>query len=289
MSEIKFGWHMPSFPVDGSSGPAFVDQIQHTLERIHPHFDSVWVDDHLMPWAAWQPNDTPYLECLTTIAHFAALFPTLKFGSSVLCQSYRNPGVLAKTAANLQLLTKGRFIFGIGAGWMIEEYEAYNFDFPEPAVRIAQLEEAVQVVKKLWTEAPANFAGNYYQVKNAYAEPRPQPAPPLLIGGGGEKLTLRVVAKHAAIYNTVVHTPEEVRHKNAVLDEHCAAIGRDPATIRRSYQQFVRTPDELVGLRARLQPFLDAGIDHLCIGAPPEYQPSLVAAIAEEVAPLLQE
>jgi alkanesulfonate monooxygenase SsuD/methylene tetrahydromethanopterin reductase-like flavin-dependent oxidoreductase (luciferase family) len=133
MGELKFGWYMPSFPVDGSSGPAFLDQIHRTLEHLYPHFDSVWVDDHLLPWAEWQPNDTPYLECLTTVAYFAAAFPRLKFGTSMLCQSYRNPGLLAKTAANLQLLTGGRFLFGIGAGWMEEEYEAYNFYFPSTA------------------------------------------------------------------------------------------------------------------------------------------------------------
>jgi alkanesulfonate monooxygenase SsuD/methylene tetrahydromethanopterin reductase-like flavin-dependent oxidoreductase (luciferase family) len=234
MSELKFGWHMPSFPVDGSSGPVFIDQIHHTLNRIQPHFDSVWVDDHLMPWAKWQSNDTPYLECLTTIAYFAAVFPTLKFGASVLCQSYRNPGLLAKMAANLQLITGGRFLFGIGAGWMKEEYEAYNFDFPEPSVRIAQLEEAVQLVKKLWTEAPASFEGAYYRLKNAYCEPRPNPVPPLLIGGGGEQLTLRVVAKYADWWNIPGGSCDNYAHKLNVLRRHCAAVGRD-------YDEIVKT------------------------------------------------
>lgn len=234
MSELKFGWHMPSFPVDGSSGPAFIDQIHHTLNRIQPHFDSVWVDDHLMPWAQWQSNDTPYLECLTTIAYFAAAFPTLKFGASVLCQSYRNPGLLAKMAANLQLITGGRFLFGIGAGWMEEEYEAYNFDFPEPSVRIAQLEEAIQLVKKLWTEAPASFEGATYRLKNAYCEPRPDPVPPLLIGGGGEQLTLRVVAKYADWWNIPGGSYDNYAHKLNVLRRHCAAVGRD-------YDEIVKT------------------------------------------------
>ncbi|MBE7555907.1 MAG: LLM class flavin-dependent oxidoreductase [Anaerolineales bacterium] len=234
MSELKFGWHMPSFPVDGSSGLAFIDQIKHTLDCIHPHFDSAWMDDHLLPWAEWQPNDTPYLECLTTVAYFAALFPTLKFGTSMLCQSYRNPGLLAKTAANLQLLTRGRFLFGIGAGWMEEEYVAYDFDFPEPAVRIAQLEEAVQIVKKLWTEAPASFEGVYYRLKNAYAEPRPQPVPPLLIGGGGEQLTLRVVAKYADWWNISGGSYDNYAHKLKVLRRHCEAVGRD-------YHEIVKT------------------------------------------------
>jgi alkanesulfonate monooxygenase SsuD/methylene tetrahydromethanopterin reductase-like flavin-dependent oxidoreductase (luciferase family) len=225
---------MHSFPVDGSSGPAFVDQIHRTLGRIHPHFDSVWVDDHMMPWAAWQSNDTPYLECATTIAYFAAAYPGLNFGASVLCQSYRNPGLLAKMGANLQLLTGGRFLFGIGAGWMEEEYQAYNFDFPEPAVRIAQLEEAVQIVKQLWTESPTSFEGTHYRIKDAYCEPRPDPVPPLLIGGGGEQLTLRVVAKYADWWNIPGGTYENYAHKLDVLREHCEAVGRD-------YDEIVKT------------------------------------------------
>jgi alkanesulfonate monooxygenase SsuD/methylene tetrahydromethanopterin reductase-like flavin-dependent oxidoreductase (luciferase family) len=279
MSELKFGWHMPSFPVDGSSGPAFVDQIQHTLERIHPHFDSVWVDDHLMPWAAWQPDDTPYLECLTTIAHFAARFPTLKFGSSVLCQSYRNPGLLAKTAANLQLLTKGRFIFGIGAGWMVEEYTAYNFDFPDPAVRIAQLEEAVQVVKKLWTEAPANFEGRYYRLQNAYAEPRPNPVPPLLIGGGGEKLTLRVVAKYADWWNLPGGSRDRYAHKLDVLRRHCEAVGRDYNDIVKTWSPEAVTVAETEAAAQRIAAASPYHEENSPVGTPAQVAEQLQAFV----------
>ena len=161
MSTLRFGWHMPSFPVDGSSGPRFVEQVRASLDRLHPHFESVWVDDHLWPWASWQPADTPFLECVSTIAHFATVYRDLTFGSFVFCQSYRTPAVLAKTAANLQLLTGGRYVFGIGAGWVEREYHAYDYEFPKPAVRIAQLDEAVQIVRKLWTEAPATFHGSH--------------------------------------------------------------------------------------------------------------------------------
>ncbi|MDQ5854473.1 MAG: LLM class flavin-dependent oxidoreductase [Chloroflexota bacterium] len=234
MRELKLGWHMPSFPVDGSSGPAFLDQIHHTLQHIHPQVDSIWVDDHLMPWADWQPKDTPYLECLTTLAYFAAAYPTLTVGASVLCQSYRNPGLLAKMVANLQLLTGGRCIFGIGAGWMEQEYNAYNYDFPPAAVRLAQLEEAIQVAKHLWTQAPASYAGTYYRIEYAYAEPRPDPIPPLLIGGGGEKRTLRLVAQYADLWNIPGGSAANYAHKLDVLRQHCQAVGRD-------YDEIVKT------------------------------------------------
>ena len=127
--------------------------ISASVERLHPHFESVWVDDHLPPWASWQPPQTPFLECVSTITHFAAAYPELTFGSFVFCQGYRSPSVLAKTAANLQLLTGGRFVFGIGAGWVEREYHAYDYEFPRPAVRIAQLEEAVQVVRNCGRDA----------------------------------------------------------------------------------------------------------------------------------------
>jgi alkanesulfonate monooxygenase SsuD/methylene tetrahydromethanopterin reductase-like flavin-dependent oxidoreductase (luciferase family) len=288
MTTLQFGWHMPSFPVDGSDGAAFIDQIHQTLARIHPHVDSVWVDDHLMPWARWQSNDTPYLECMTTIASFAAAYPTLQFGASVLCQSYRNPGLLAKMAANLQLLTGGRFLFGIGAGWMEEEYRAYGYPFPPAAVRIAQMEEAIQIVKLLWTAAPASFQGQYYQIENAFCEPRPNPVPPLLIGGGGEQLTLRVVAKHADWWNIPGGSVANYARKLQVLRQHCDDVGRDFAAIRKTWSAEAiavagteaeaeriaaaspyNSQDAIVGtpaqVAAKLQAFVDLGVDYLIV------------------------
>ena len=235
MRDLQFGWHMHSFPVDGSSGPVFVEQIHHTLQRIHPHFDSVWMDDHLVPWAEWQSKDTPYLECLTTLAYFAAAFPTLRFGASVLCQSYRNPALLAKMVANLQLLTGGRFIFGIGAGWMEEEYRAYNYDFPPASVRLAQLGEAIEVAKRLWTQSPASYEGEHYRIEKAYCAPHPDPIPPLLIGGGGEKRTLRMVAQYADWWNIPGGTAENYAHKLDVLRRHCAAVGRNYDDILKTW------------------------------------------------------
>ena len=310
MNELKFGWHMPSFPVDGSDGTSFFEQIDHTLERIHPYFHSVWVDDHVMPWAQWQSNDTPYLECVTTITHFAARYPSLDFGASVLCQAYRNPALLAKMAADLQLLTGGRFIFGIGAGWMEEEFSAYNFDYPKASVRIAQLAEAVQIVKALWTESPASFEGEHYRIDNAYCEPKPDPVPPILIGGGGEKLTLRVVAKYADWWNIPGGTLENYARKLGVLRGHCHGVGRDYDEIVKTWScealavaptheeaeriaaaspynanPIFGTPDEVA---EQLQPFIDLGVLCLIVRLLDFPQTAGIEMFANEVMPRLK-
>ena len=142
---------------------------------------------------------------------------------------------MAKMAANVQLLTGGRLLFGVGAGWMEEEYHAYNWEFPKPSVRIAQMVEAIRIVKQMWTEAPASFEGKYYRIENAYCEPQPDPIPPIMIGGGGEQLTLRAVAELADWWNIPGVRPEVYPHKLDVLRGHCDAVGRDYDEIVKTY------------------------------------------------------
>ena len=235
MSEVCFGWRVPDFPVDGSSGGAFARQIFDTLDQIHDKFDSAWVADHFVPWARFQAIETPTIECLSTIAYLAGAYPDLDFGSIVLAQSYRNPALLAKMAANLQLLSGGRFILGIGAGWKDDEYLAYGYEFPRPAVRIEQLDEAVQIVRQMWTGTPATWEGKHYRIAGAYCEPRPEPAPPVMIGGGGEQLTLRVVAKYADWWNFPGGTVENYTRKLEVLKAHCREVGRDYDSIKKTW------------------------------------------------------
>ena len=310
MSDLQFGWHMPSCPVDGSAESVFIPQVHQALQHIQSHFDSVWVDDHVIPGSAWLPNDIPYLECLTTIAYFAAAHPSLKFGTSVLCQSYRNPALLAKMTANLQLLTGGRFLFGIGAGWMQEEYRAYNFDFPPAAVRVEQMEEAIQIVKLLWTEAPASFDGSYYRIDNAYCMPHPSPLPPIMIGGGGEQKTLRVVARYADWWNLPGGSVETYAHKLDVLRQHCQAVGRDyddiiktwspeaialAETEAAAYQIAEASPykkDVIVGtpsqVAKQLQAFVDLGVERLIVRMIDFPKLTGLDLFAREVIPLLQ-
>lgn len=227
MNAIKFGWRVPAFPVDQSRGQTFVKQITDTLDLVHDQFDSAWVADHFIPWAEFESDDTDTLECLATLSYLMAAYPGLDFGAIVLCQSYRNPALLAKMSATLQLLSGGRYIMGIGAGWKEDEYQAYNYPFPRPAVRIAQMSETVQIMRQMWTESPATFEGKHYQIKNAYCEPRPEKPIPIMIGGGGEKLTLRVVAQHADWWNAPTSDVDGFKHKLNVLKGHCEAVGRD--------------------------------------------------------------
>ena len=285
MPSVNFGWHAPSFPVDGSDADSFLEQMHTHLQLIDGHLTSVWVDDHVHPAGAFVPRDTPATEVMTTLAYLAARHPNFDWGSLVLCQSYRNPALTAKMAASLQWLTGGRYIFGIGAGWLVEEYEAYNWPFPRPAARIRQLEEAIEITKLLWTESPASYEGRFYRIENAYCHPQPDPLPPVMVGGGGEQLTLRVVAKHADWWNIPGGTPQICAHKLGVLREHCAAVGRDCDEIRKTislptvaihhseetarqqaqatpYAQdktaLVGTPDQVAAL---LQEYVDVGID----------------------------
>ena len=251
MREVKFMWRMPAYPTEGSHGEDFMHQITAALEYIQAEacFDGAFLDDHFLPWTAVDhsegraslSNDTDILECWTALSYFAAAFPKLVFGPIVLSQAYRNPGLVAKMGATLQLLSEGRFVMGLGTGWYEPDYDAYGYDFPaKPSERIAQLEETIQIIQGMWTASPASpivFEGKHYRVNGAFCEPRPNPVPPLLIGGGGEKLMLRLVAKYADWWN-YCDTVEAYSHKLNVLRTHCDAVGRD-------FDQIVKTWDGL--------------------------------------------
>jgi len=271
MKEVKFGWRIPSFPVNGSKGRGFINQILKCLEEIEESFDSAWISDHFVPWAEFVPPKTDTLECWTTLCYLAGMFRKLDFGAIVLCNSYRNPALLAKMAATLQVMTDGRFILGIGAGWKQDEYRAYGYEFPKASIRIKQLEEAVQIIKKMWNEEVVTFRGKYYRIEGAYCEPKPRPPPPIMIGGGGEKLTLRVVALHADWWNIPNKTPEVYRHKLEVLREHCSKVERDFDEIKKTWvgcAAIARNKSDALKI-AKRSPFTKAiGLEEMVIGSP---------------------
>ena len=239
MSAIQFGWNPGPSPLDHHDGRRFVDDILSNLNAIHTYYDSCWLVDHLIAPRSFPSPDLPRLECWTTLSYLAHAYPDLDFGSNVLAQSYRNPALLAKMGATLQLLTGGRFILGIGAGWYEEEYRMYGYEFPKASVRIGQLAEAVQIIRQLWTEKRATFTGEYYQIHDAICEPKPDPLPPIMIGGMGEKLTLRAVARYADWWNSVVVTADELSRKMDILRSHCQAVGRDYDEIGKTYSGII--------------------------------------------------
>jgi F420-dependent oxidoreductase-like protein len=251
-------------------------------------FGGFWMFDHFVPINGHVEG--PCMDGWTLLGAVAAVTGRVRLGLMVGCNGYRYPAVLAKIATTVDQVSGGRLDVGLGAGWFDLEYNMYGIPFPPPVQRIRELDEACEALKLLWTQELATFEGKYYQLHEARHEPKPvqKPYPPLVIGGGGEKLMLRVVAKHADMYNFGGGTPEEAQHKNAVLDEHCAAIGRDPGAIRRSTQFYLRSADEVSTIRERVEAYVAVGIDHLAIGVPLGYDPDIVEAIARQIEPLMK-
>lgn len=200
-------------------------------------WDGVWVADHFMPPA--EPAEGPLLECWSVLAGLATSVPRVRIGSLVSGNTYRHPAVLANMAATIDHLSGGRLVLGIGAGWQQNEHRAYGIEYSDIPGRLARLDEACAVLRALLASPRANFEGRYYHLLDAPMEPKPlQEHLPILIGGGGEKVTLRIVAKWADEWNTWGR-PEVLHAKGAVLDRHCHALGRDPATVARSAQVIV--------------------------------------------------
>jgi alkanesulfonate monooxygenase SsuD/methylene tetrahydromethanopterin reductase-like flavin-dependent oxidoreductase (luciferase family) len=233
---------------------------------------TVWVEDH-MGW-----GDKAHLECFTTMAWLAGRHPGLRYGTMVCGQAFRNPAYLAKLATNMDVLTDGNFILGIGAGNNGAEHRAYGYPFPPPGARLAQTEEAIKILRALWTRSPATVRGASYAIEEAFASPLPERPIPLMIGGGGERKTLRLVAQYADWWCADVQPVAAFSHKARVLAEHCAAVGRDPSEIVHSQVVWISidedvdrvirwddlhivagTPDEVT---RELEAFRAAGVDH---------------------------
>ncbi len=244
-------WPNPSQPYSD------VLELARHVERTG--WDGIWYADHFMPNAA--DTSAPWPEAWITLAAIGASVPRLRIGTMVAGNTYRHPAVLAKMAATLDHITGGRVVLGLGAGWQENEHRQYGIPFYTVAERLKRLDEACQVVKALYKEPKANFAGRFYQLTDASLEPKPIQHPlPLLVGGGGEKVTLKIAAKHADEWN-VWGTPETLRHKTAILDAHCREVGRDPKTIARTAVALLfMTDDQAVIERLRKSPPQQAAI-----------------------------
>jgi alkanesulfonate monooxygenase SsuD/methylene tetrahydromethanopterin reductase-like flavin-dependent oxidoreductase (luciferase family) len=248
---LRFGWRMPMWDPAGAPASSWLPAVRGNLAALRGKYDSVWLSDHFVPGTTWMPPEPDTLECWTATVHFSAAFPEFQYGQIVMGNNYRQPSLLAKAASTMQVLTGGKLILGIGAGWMESEYRMYGYEMPRPAVRIQQLDEACQIMRRMWTESPASFQGKHYTLDQAYANPLPNPIPPIMIGGSGEQLTMRVIAKHADWWESGSHSVSEYRRKTGVLAEHCDAVGRDPSSILHVWQcQVVSMADSEAEARA---------------------------------------
>jgi len=196
-------------------------------------FHSIWLYDHFHTFPT--PSQEVTFECWSSTAALARDTHHVRIGQMVTCNGYRNPALLAKMASTVDVLSHGRLVLGIGAGWYEHEYRAYGYPYPETAERLRRLHEAIQIILAMWTQEEATFEGTFYQVRGAINQPKgaQQPHIPLLIGGGGEKVTLRLVAQYGDACN-VGGEIETVKHKFAVLKQHCEELGRDYSSIRRT-------------------------------------------------------
>lgn len=220
-----------------SSSQTWADLQDAASHAAETGWDGVWLADHFMPNTT--SGEGPVLECFTVLAGLATTIPRVRLGSLVAGNTYRHPAVLAKAAATLDHLSGGRAVLGLGAGWQENEHRAYGIELPDVKGRLGRLEEACEVLRRLLDDERTSFTGRYYRLVDAPLQPKPVQAHlPLLVGGGGERVTLRIAARWADEWNTW-GTPDHLAAKAEVLDRHCEAVGRDPREITRSAQVIV--------------------------------------------------
>jgi F420-dependent oxidoreductase-like protein len=232
---MKIGLQIPSFTWPGGTAPmgAKLAQIARVADDVG--FYSVWLMDHFFQITPVGPHENDMLEGYTGLGYLAAVTQRVKLGTLVTDVIYRYPGLLVKIATTLDVLSSGRSYFGIGAAWNEQEAKGLGVPFPSLGVRFEQLEEALQIAKQMWSGDNGAYQGKHYQLQETLCSPLPlsRPHPPIMIGGGGEKKTLRMVAQYADACN-LYGPPETVRNKLAVLKQHCDALGRDYATIEKT-------------------------------------------------------
>ena len=246
---VPQGWRLDLGEVPAESQWDTMVGIARQAEQVG--FRSVWVYDHFhtYPWITQQPT----WEAWTVMAGFAQATSTVRLGQMCTCNVFRPPALLAKITANVDRMSGGRLDVGIGAGWYEHEYDGYGYEFPKPSIRIGMLDEAVQIMKAMWTQDVTYFDGRYYQLQGAINQPPPvqKPHPPLWIAGGGEQLTLRVVAKYAD-YANYSGSDDVVRHKTRVLEGHCRDVGRDFDDITLSRMAFVLIGEDKAAVAEKL-------------------------------------
>ncbi len=314
---IKVGLQHPNFTYDGVGHEIFQTLKKRALHAEANGLDSFWVMDHFFQLPQLGRLEEPMLEGWSTISALAAVTQKLKLGTLVTGNIYRNPALLAKMGATLDVISNGRLFMGVGAGWFETEAAAYDIPFYTIPERLKRLEETLQIIKGMWTTAHFSFQGKYYETKEALCFPKPiqKPHPPLLIGGSGENVTLKLVAKYGNACN--VHGgPQTIKHKLEKLKEHCNAVGRDyddilktrlghliigedaeevslmvqrerkPGVTDEQYDERViyGTPTQVVD---KIQEFTNAGIQYMIFNLNYENEERVLKLLTEEVIPEL--
>ncbi len=314
---VPQGWRMDLTEI---ADPAEQYEAMTNVARIAEEtgaYDSIWLYDHFH--TVPEPSMNTTFECWTATAGLARDTERVKIGQMVTCNGYRNPALLAKIASTVDVMSHGRLLFGLGAGWYEHEWRAYGYGFPEVPERMRAFREACEIIHRMWTEDGVVFDGEFYQINAPINEPKgvQKPHPPFWIGGGGEKVTLRLVARWGDACNVGGGDPETIRHKLGVLRGHCEREGRDydeitrstsvsvhlldegedpdkateKARMGRSYEEYAKqfivgTPKEVI---SRLEPVVEAGANYIIVYLPRvAYDPEPVRRFAEEVAPRLR-
>ena len=224
-TRVQFGLVVPENPLNPPNRHHYMEDVNRLLTSVKGHYDSAWCIDHL---------NHDVLEAWTALTYLAALHPELRWGHTVLCQSFRNPALVAKMGATLDFMSGGRFVLGLGAGGQDAEYLAYGYRFHSGSTRVSELDEALHIIKALWTRERATFEGRHYRVKYARCEPKPDSMPTIMVGAFRPRM-LRLTARHADWWNVSSTGIEAYRGYLDEFERACDEIGRDPATVRRTW------------------------------------------------------
>jgi alkanesulfonate monooxygenase SsuD/methylene tetrahydromethanopterin reductase-like flavin-dependent oxidoreductase (luciferase family) len=225
---MDFGYHNSSFVYHGTDDDKSLVEAMTDRAQLVEDAGFTWYTlmDHFWQLAGIGHHDEPFVECYTGLSAIAQATERMELSALVTCVHYRNPGYLAKTMATLDHLSEGRGVLAIGGGWYTDEYDAVGIEYPDGPTRIRQTRDAIQLCKAAWNEpSPLDYEGEYYDLDGFYCDPKPEEIP-VLVGGAGEQLTLRLVAHHADRWNYTTAPPDDLEHKLSVLEDHCERYDR---------------------------------------------------------------
>ncbi len=247
--------------------------------------------DHFFQMEAVGRAEDPFLEGYTSLGYLAGRTTNIALALLVTGVTYRHPGLLAKTVTTLDVLSQGRSMFGIGAAWYEREHLALGVPYPPLRDRFEMLEETLQICQQMWSDNDGPYDAKHYQLAETICQPQPIRRPPILIGGGGEKKTLRLVAQYADVWNSTDSEIDVLTHKIDVLTRHCDTVGRDAAEIRKTVGFFEDPFEDLDGYLGKLERFSELGVDMINTGpVPGTPDPAgFVKRFGDEVMPKLSE